>query len=46
MRVQRLMRLMGLEALYQKRRTSAPDKAHRVFPYLLRDHVIDHPNQV
>jgi putative transposase len=45
-RVQRLMRLMGLEALYPKRRTSIPDKAHRVFPYLLRDLVIERPNHV
>jgi len=45
-RVQRLMRLMGLEALYPRKRTSLPNKAHRVFPYLLRDLVIDRPNQV
>jgi putative transposase len=45
-RVQRLMRLMGLEALYPKRRTSIPDREHRVFPYLLRGLVIDRPNQV
>lgn len=45
-RVQRLMREMGLEALYPKCRTSIPDKAHRVFPYLLRDLAIDRPNEV
>ena len=45
-RVQRLMRLMGLEALYPRKRTSVPNKAHRVFPYLLRDLLIDRPNQV
>lgn len=45
-RIQRLMRLMGLEALYPKRRTSAPNPAHRLFPYLLRDLVIERPNQV
>jgi len=45
-RVQRLMRLMGWEALYPKKRTSRPDKAHRVFPYLLRGLTIDRPNQV
>ena len=45
-RVQRLMRLMGLEALYPKKRTSVPHPAHRVFPYLLRHLAIDHPNQV
>ena len=45
-RVQRLMRLMGLEALYPRKRTSVPNKAHRVFPYRLRNLVIDRPNQV
>ena len=45
-RVQRLMRRMGLEALYPRKRTSLPNKAHRVFPYLLRDLAIDRPNQV
>lgn len=45
-RVQRLMRLMGLEALYPKKRTSDPNKAHRRFPYLLKGLTIDRPNQV
>jgi putative transposase len=45
-RIQRLMRLMGLEALYPRRRTSVPDKEHRVFPYLLRDLTIERPNEV
>ena len=45
-RVQRLMRLMGLEALYPRKRTSVPNKAHRLFPYRLRHLAIDHPNQV
>ncbi len=45
-RIQRLMRLMGLEALYPRKRTSLPDKAHRVFPYRLKGLVIDRPNQV
>lgn len=44
-RVQRLMRLMGLEALYPKKRTSDPNKAHRRFPYLLKGVVVDRPNQ-
>jgi putative transposase len=44
--VQRLMRLMGLQALYPRRRTSQPGKGHRIHPYLLRDLVIDRPNQV
>ena len=45
-RVRRLMRLMGLEAIYQAPRTSDPHPAHRVYPYLLRGMVIDRPNQV
>ena len=45
-RVQRLMRLMGLEALHPKTRTTRPAKGHRIYPYLLKDLVIDRPNQV
>jgi putative transposase len=45
-RVRRLMRLMGLEAIHQAPRTSAPHPAHRVYPYLLRDLTIERPNQV
>ena len=45
-RVQRLMRLMGLQAIYPKPRTSQPAGAHRVYPYLLRNLVLTHPNQV
>ena len=45
-RVQRLMRLMGLQAIYPRRRTSQPTPGHRVYPYLLRDLAIDRPNQV
>ncbi len=43
-----LMRKMGIETLYRKPRTSIPGHgiAHRVYPYLLRDLVIDTPNQV
>ena len=40
-RVRRLMRLMGLEAIYQAPRTSTPHLAHRVYPYLLRGMAID-----
>ena len=36
-RVQRLMRLMGLEAIYPKPKLSVADREHKVFPYLLRD---------
>ncbi len=35
-RVRRLMRLMGMEAIYRRPRTSIPNSEHRVFPYLLR----------
>lgn len=45
-RIQRLMRLMGLEAIYPKRMTSRPHPGHKVYPYLLRNLKIDHPNQV
>ena len=45
-RVQRLMRLMGLEAIYPKRKTSRPHPDHKVYPYLLRNMKIDRPNQV
>jgi putative transposase len=44
-RVQRLMRLMGLEAVYPKPRLSAGRK-HKVYPYLLRGVVIERPDQV
>ena len=40
------MRLMGLEAIYRMPRTSEPSPQHRVYPHLLRDLVIDHPDQV
>ena len=45
-KVQRLMRLMGISALYPKRRTSLPGRGHKIYPYLLRDMTIDRPNQV
>ena len=45
-RVRRLMRLMGLSAIYQAPRTSDPHPGHRIYPYLLRGMVIDRPNQV
>ena len=45
-RVRRLMRLMGLQAIYQVPRTSAPHPAHRIYPYLLKRMKIDRPNQV
>ncbi len=45
-KVQRLMRLMGLEAIYPKPKTSRPHPEHKVYPYLLRNLKIDRPNQV
>jgi putative transposase len=45
-RVQRLMRVMGLEAIYQKPNTSRPHPDHQVYPYLLRGLIIGRPNQV
>ena len=45
-RVQRLMQLMGLEAIYQRPRTSRPAPEHRIYPYLLRGLVIERVNQV
>jgi putative transposase len=41
-----LMRLMGIEALYRKKRTSKPNPEHKVYPYLLRNLVIERPNHV
>ena len=37
---------MGLEAIYKRPRTSQPHPAHPVYPYLLKNMVIDRPNQV
>ena len=45
-RVRRLMRLIGLEAIYQAPRTSVPHPMHRIYPYLLKGMAIDQPNRV
>lgn len=45
-RAQRLMRLMGIEALYPKPHLSRPADGHEIYPYLLRGVVIQRPNQV
>ncbi|MGI9510826.1 MAG: IS3 family transposase [Geminicoccaceae bacterium] len=45
-RVRRLMRKMGLMPIYQQPKTSTPAPGHKIYPYLLRDLVIDRPNQV
>ena len=45
-RVQRLMRLMGIMSVAPKPNTSKKGKAHKIYPYLLKNLVIDKPNQV
>ena len=45
-RVQRLMRVMGLQAIYPKPRTSTVAKEHKIYPYLLGAVAMRHPNQV
>jgi putative transposase len=45
-RVQRLMRRMGLEAIYPKPRLRASGRGHRIYPYLLRQVRIERPDQV
>jgi len=45
-RVLRLMARMGLAPIYQRPRTTVPHPGHRVWPYLLRDLVVERPNQV
>ena len=45
-RVQRLMRLMGLEAIFPKPRLSAAGRGHRIYPYLLRGVSVRRPDQV
>ena len=45
-RVQRLMRLMGLQAVYPKPKTTVASPEHKVYPYLLRQLAITRPNQV
>ena len=41
-----LMRRMGIEALYRRPSTSKPTAGHKIYPYLLRNLVVDRPNQV
>lgn len=45
-RIQRLMHLMGIEAIYPKKNLSKPHPGHRIFPYLLRGVEIIRPNHV
>jgi putative transposase len=45
-RIRRLMRVMGLRAIYRRPRTSTPAAGHQVYPYLLNGLEIARPNQV
>lgn len=45
-RIRRLMRRMGLEAIYRAPKTSTPHPEHRVYPYLLRNVVVTRPDHV
>jgi len=45
-RIQRLMRLMGIEAIYPKPNLSKPHPSHKVYPYLLRNKIVGRVNQV
>lgn len=45
-RVRRLMRIMGLQAIYRKPRTSDPHPQHKIYPYLLRNVAIEQANHV
>ena len=45
-RVRRLMRLMGLKAIYRRPRVSKPGAGHKIYPYLLNGMKINRPNQV
>ena len=45
-RVQRLMRAIGLQAIYRKHNTSKPAPGHRIYPYLLKGVAVERVNQV
>jgi putative transposase len=45
-RVQRLLRVMGLEAIYPKPRLSTAGRGHKIYPYLLRDVAVERPDQI
>lgn len=44
--VRTLMRRMGIEAIYRRPHTSKPAPGHKIYPYLLRNLIVDRPNQV
>lgn len=45
-RISRLMKIMGIRAIYRRPRTTIPDAKHKVYPYLLRGLSIDRANHV
>lgn len=45
-RIRRLLRLMGIMAIYPKKKMSIPNMEHRIYPYLLKGLKIERPNQV
>ena len=45
-RVERLMKIMGLEAIYPKPRTTVAAPGHKIYPYLLRNMHIERPDHV
>ena len=45
-RIQRLMRILGIEAHYPKPHLSRPQPGHQIYPYLLRGVTIERPNHV
>jgi len=45
-RLRRLMRKMGLQAIYQAPRLSDPHPEHKIYPYLLKGLTIEEPNHV
>ena len=45
-RIARLMKSMGVEAIYQKPKTSTPAPGHKIYPYLLKGRNISRPNEV
>ncbi len=46
LKVRNLMRLLGVEAIYPRKRLSLPAKGYQIYPYLLREVEIDRPNKV
>ena len=45
-RVAKMMKRMGIEALYRRRNTSKPTPGHKIYPYLLRGVAVERPDQV